>query len=65
MLRNLCLCAPDTPIELQDDGMRLVTSGKVRGADYQLQANPELIAHVVALKKVRSLVREHNIRHFS
>ena len=59
------LCEKDTPIELYDDGMRVVTSGQVRGAAYEVQANPELISHVVALKKVRSIIREHNVRRFS
>jgi len=53
------------PIELPDDGLRVMRTGTVRGYRMVCLHNPSLIAEVIAAKAVRRIIRQANERMFS
>ena len=53
------------PIEVPDDGMRLLFAGEVNGYQMISQYNPELVARAVAVKLMHRLIHETNTRKFS
>ena len=55
------------PIELHDDGMRIVNHGKTTSGafPYICLENTQLVAHVVAIKKEREMIQRRNDRRWS
>jgi hypothetical protein len=53
------------PIELPDDGLRVMRTGTVRGYRMVCLHNPGLIAEVIAAKTVRRMIRQTNERIWS
>lgn len=64
---------PNKPIYLSpDDGLRLVATGTIipkhhqgEGYRYIIQANPGLVAEVLAERRHREMIHETNLRRFS
>lgn len=56
-----------TPIELHDDGLRVVAHGKTKhgGFDYSLSENPSLIGSILALRKERQMTLNRNFRRWA
>lgn len=53
-----------SPIDLPDDGMRLIERGHIGQYGYTVQANHGLVARVVAERRMRQAIREVNQRRF-
>lgn len=56
-----------TPIDLYDDGVRLVRKGTTEAGSYPIiqQHNPDHIAYVIQEKRRRQLIQETNWRQWS
>jgi hypothetical protein len=53
------------PIELPDDGLRVMRTGDLHGYPVVCLHNPGLIAEAIAAKAVRRMIRQANERVFS
>lgn len=59
-------CYPELiPIEINDDGLRVVRQGRINKYPFTVYENPELICEVVALRKRRQIVLDANLRRWS
>lgn len=54
-----------TPIELPDDGLRVVASGELRGFRFVSKVNPELVAIACYASTRRRQLLSENLQHIS
>ena len=55
--------APSTPIDLADDGLRVIRTGSSHGYPYICLANHGHVADVIAMRRHRQMIQAANIRY--